>query len=398
MEKNTQTDQVISYVYIHVPFCLRKCSYCSFFSIEFSKEASARFVKYIIKEINLFKQKYCIKPKTIYFGGGTPSLLTSEQINSIISQFGITEMEEITLECNPVNIDDKFANELTTTPINRISLGAQSFLYSELKILERLHKADEISNAYKILRDHGYKNISLDLIYGLPNQTIKDVEFSLDKIIQLDPEHISTYCLSLEKDVPLFSRVDQIPTDEKVAEFYYLIRNKLISAEYEHYEISNFAKKGFISKHNMCYWNDEQYLGLGPSAAGYLNLSSKSDCHPEPFGTAQDRLSRRIDCLIRYNNTANLEEHYIMLDEDKIMTDITILNDDDHEKEFIFLGLRKASGLNLEEFENKFETDFTEKYERVIHKFRNLLEINNEKIKLKPEAYFISNEIFSEFM
>ncbi|RLC54984.1 MAG: coproporphyrinogen III oxidase family protein, partial [Candidatus Cloacimonadota bacterium] len=205
MGKNSQADQVINYVYIHVPFCLRKCSYCSFFSVGFSKEASNRFVKYLIKEINLFKQKYSIKPKTIYFGGGTPSLLTTAQINLIISQFDISETEEITLECNPVNITNGFAKELKSTQIDRISLGAQSFLDEELKILGRLHKADEIGNACKILRDHEYKNISLDLIYGLPNQTKKDVEFSLDEMIKLDPEHISTYCLSLEKDVPLFS-------------------------------------------------------------------------------------------------------------------------------------------------------------------------------------------------
>ena len=373
MEKNTEADQVISYVYIHVPFCLKKCNYCSFFSVKFSKEASTIFVKYLIKEINLFKQKYNIKPKTIYFGGGTPSLLTAEQINSIVSQFDISETEEITLECNPVNVDDKFVNELIATQVNRISLGAQSFLDKELKILGRLHGADEIGNSYKLLLDHGYKNISLDLIYGLPNQTKKDVEFSLDEIIKLNPEHISTYCLSLEKDVPLFSKIDQIPSDEKVADFYHLIRDKLISTGFEHYEISNFAKSGFESKHNLCYWNDEHYLGFGPSAAGYIGN-------------------------IRYTNLANFKEYYKMLDENKIMMNKTILQKDDHEKEYIFLGLRKTAGLDLEEFENKFDTNFTKKYSLIIHKFQNLLDVNNRTIKLKPEAYFISNEIFSEFM
>lgn len=391
MGKNTQTDQVISYVYIHVPFCLRKCSYCSFFSVNFSKEASSKFVKYLIKEINLFKQKYCIKPKTIYFGGGTPSLLAAGQINLIISQFDISKVEEITLECNPVNINNEFAEGLTSTPINRISLGAQSFLDKELKALGRLHKADEIRNAYKILRDHGYKNISLDLIYGLPNQTKEDVEFSLDEIIKLDPEHISTYCLSLENDVPLFNRVDQIPADEKVADFYYLIRNKLVSAGFDHYEISNFAKTGFESNHNLCYWNDDHYLGFGPSAAGYLN-----NCHPE----CPDEIGmyRRIENLERYTNPNNLDKYYKMLDKNKIMIDKIILSNDDHEKEYIFLGLRKAAGLNLEDFKNKFETNFTKKYDKAIHKFNKLLDINSKIIKLKSEAYFISNEIFSEFM
>ena len=395
MGKNTQTDQVISYVYIHVPFCLKKCSYCSFYSVGFSKKASSRFVKYLIKEINLFKQKYQIKPKTIYFGGGTPSLLTTGQIISITSQFDISETKEITLECNPININNGFVDNLKTTQINRISLGAQSFLDEELKILGRLHKADEIRNAYKILRAYRYNNISLDLIYGLPNQTKEDVEFSLDEIIKLDPEHISTYCLSLENDVPLFARVDQIPADEKVADFYYLIRNKLVSAGFDHYEISNFAKTGFESNHNLCYWNDENYLGFGPSAAGYLN-----DCHPEcsdEIGMYR-RINDEENIIYRYTNTANIEGYYKMLDGNKIMMDETILNNDDHEKEYIFLGLRKAAGLDLEEFENKFKTDFTKKYDKVLHKFNNLLEINERTIKLKSEAYFISNEIFSEFM
>ncbi|MDA3813194.1 MAG: radical SAM family heme chaperone HemW [Candidatus Cloacimonetes bacterium] len=395
MGKNTQADQVIRYVYIHVPFCLRKCSYCSFYSVNFSLEACGRFVKYLIKEINLFKQKYCIKPKTIYFGGGTPSLLTAEQINSIVSQFDISIVEEITLECNPVNINDEFVNELKTTKINRISLGAQSFIDKELRILSRLHKADKIESGYKILRDHGYNNISFDLIYGLPNQTKKDVEYSLAEMIRLDPEHISTYCLSLGKEVPLFSHNDQIPNDERVSDFYYLIRNKLISTGYEHYEISNFAKEGFISNHNICYWNDKYYLGFGPSAAGYLN-NYYSEC-PDEIGMYR-RINDEEKIIYRYNNSANFETYYKMLDENKIMRDKSILNEDNHEKEFIFLGLRKVSGLDLEEFENKFETDFTKKYERVIHKFRNLLEINDETIKLKLEAYFISNEIFSEFM
>ena len=390
MGKNTQTDQVISYVYIHVPFCLKKCDYCSFFSVKFYRDASQRFVTYLVKEIKLFKKKYSIKPKTIYFGGGTPSLLTAKQINLIISQFDISETEEITLECNPVNINIEFINELKTTKVNRISLGAQSFLDNELKTLGRLHKADEIGNANKILRLKKYNNISLDLIYGLPDQTKEDVELSLDKIIQLDPEHISTYCLSLENDVPLFPEIHQIPKDEKIAEFYYLIRKKLISAGYDHYEISNFAKSNCESKHNLCYWEDEHYLGLGPSAAGYLNFNSKADCHPER--------NRRRDYLIRYTNTASFETYYKMLDNDEIMMDKSIVNEEDHEKEYIFLGLRKANGIDLVEFENKFKTNFSRRYDHIIHKFQNLLEINKETIKLKPEAYFISNEIFVEFM
>ncbi|MDP8269277.1 MAG: radical SAM family heme chaperone HemW [Candidatus Tenebribacter davisii] len=373
MGKNIETDQVISYVYIHVPFCLRKCNYCSFFSVEFTEAESNKYIDHLIKEIKLFKQRYKIKPKTIYFGGGTPSLLSADQINTVISQFDLSIIEEVTLECNPVNINNKYARELTSTPVNRISLGAQSFIDAELKILGRLHNSTKIKTAYKLLRKYKFNNISLDLIYGLPSQCLQEVEFSLDEIIKLEPEHISTYCLSLEKDVPLFSRIDLIPIDGKVSDFYYFIRSKLISTGFDHYEISNFAKKNYYSKHNLCYWNDENYLGLGPSAAGYIGN-------------------------IRYNNKANLKDHYKMITENNIMLDQTILSETDHEKEYIFLGLRKAEGLNLVDFRNNFKTDFTEKYKHVVSKFNNLFYVNETDIALKPKAYFISNEIFQEFM
>jgi len=373
MGTHTQTDQMIEYVYIHVPFCLKKCSYCSFFSVEFSKEDSNKFVDFLIIEINLFKQKYTIKPKTIYFGGGSTSLLTSDQINLITSQFVISKPVEITLECNPININTQFANELIKTPINRISLGAQSFIDDELKTLGRLHNSDDVHAAFKILQEFGYKNISVDLIYSLPEQTKKEIEYSLNELIQLKPEHISTYCLSLGKDVPLYSRKTQIPSDEKIADFYYLIRNKLISTGYEHYEISNFAKKGYKSKHNSSYWNDKFYVGLGPSASGYIND-------------------------IRYNNSTDLENYYEKITKNKIMDEQTKLSKSDHEKEYIFLGLRKAQGLDLAEFNGIFKTDFRQKYMKVLDKYEKLLDINEKVIKLKPEAYFISNEIFAEFM
>ena len=366
---------LINYIYIHIPFCLRKCHYCSFYSERFASELKNKFVSYLIKEISLFKEKFKIKPLTIYFGGGTPSLLDVSDIQKIISQFDLAQIQEITLESNPKNITAKYIQKLSETPINRISLGAQSFIDSELNLLGRLHNSEQISRAFELLRNQRFENISLDLIYGLPNQKMQDVLFSLEKVIELDPEHVSLYCLSLEDSVPLYSKKHLIPEDEVIADFYDLIRTRLISSGFEQYEISNFAKRGFESKHNLCYWSDKYYLGFGPSAAGYF----------ENF---------------RYTNPADLEEYFRQIETSEVFKNFGSLSESDHEKEFIFLSLRKTKGMNLKEFQSKFDENFLKKYEKIIAKYikNKYLEINEDFIRLTPKAYFISNEIYTEFV
>ncbi|MCF7858861.1 MAG: radical SAM family heme chaperone HemW [Candidatus Cloacimonetes bacterium] len=373
MGKNSQTDQVIRFVYVHIPFCLKKCNYCSFFSEPFTKESVNKYVEYLLKEIKLFDKNFSIKPKTIYFGGGTPSLLSIEHIKKIIAQFDLKAATEITLECNPASITADFVKELSSSKVNRISLGAQSFQEKELELLSRSHKVDDITNSFKLFRESGFNNISLDLIYGLPYQTKNDLTYSLYKTIDLNPEHISTYCLSLDKKVLLYDLKNKISSDEKIAEFYYLIREKLVLNGFDHYEISNFAKKDYYSNHNYCYWDDSRYLGLGASAAGYIGN-------------------------IRYQNASKLTEYYNDICKNKIMPNQINLSKEDHEKEYIFLGLRKSEGLDLTKFNKIFKIDFLKKYQIIIQKYKNLLEINDKSIKLKIEAYFISNELFSEFM
>ncbi len=328
------------------------------------------YVSNLVQEIERQHRYFKIKPKTIYLGGGTPSLLLTAQINEIISAFGTKICEEITLECNPQNIDEKFVKNLKNTKINRISLGVQSFLDYELKTLGRLHGSEKIYSSFKLLRQAEIENISVDLIYGLPNQKQKDVEFSVEKIIQLSPEHISIYCLSLEKKVPLFDRKSQIPNDEDVSKFYYLIRKKLLKAGYFQYEISNFAKKGFESKHNLSYWNDEYYLGFGSSAASYFEKKMKVY-----------RCTNSADIASWQKNRKCVESSHKQ-----------------QEQEFIFLGLRKSEGINLLKYKNKFKKEFEAEYKKVLHKFDKNLVIKDGYLKLTPQTYFISNEIFLEFM
>ena len=371
MEEIFQTDPLIEYIYIHVPFCLKKCGYCSFYSEIFSEEVKNKYLINLTKEIKAYQSRFKIQPLTIYFGGGTPSLLQPEEIESIVQRFNTSNLIEATLEINPVSVTCECANKLKQTSINRISLGVQSVIDEELKLLDRLHNSKQVINAYDHLRTAGFTNISLDLIYGLPRQKKSDLLFSIEKFIELKPGHISTYCLSLDEDVPLFSQRALIPDDEAVSEFYYLIRKKLISAGFDQYEISNFAKKGFESKHNLCYWNDKFYLGLGPAAAGYIDL-------------------------FRYTNPANIKKYFQM----DLFQNWEQISDEDYEKEFIFLALRKTKGMNLTLFKEKFGADFRKKYSKVLEKFfkEKLLEINDNHIQLTPEAYFVSNEIFSEFM
>ena len=390
----------IDHIYIHVPFCRRKCGYCSFYSEIFSAELKQKFLSNLQQEIILFQKEFYLKPKTIYFGGGTPSLLAGTEINLILQNFDLSEIQEITLEANPINITKKYADEIFQTPINRLSLGIQSFLDKELKLLGRLHDAKQAENAFQILRKNDFQNISLDLIYGLPKQTKNDLLFSLEKFIEFNPEHVSTYCLSLEKDVPMFPQKTAIPPDEMVSGFYYLIRDKLLAAGYLQYEISNFAKPGFGSKHNLCYWNDKFYLGLGAAASGYIEVFHPA-CHVEELRRWER--SGRIQGkkkIIRYSNPADLKEYFRQIERKQICSNPEEIDPETHEKEYVFLALRKTKGLDIIEFRKKFAVNFLEKYKLIIEKYRrqNLLEIEGDFVKLTPSACFISNEILSEFV
>ncbi len=375
-----QQKPVVEHIYIHVPFCLKKCGYCSFFSVPYSDKGREDYFQSLIHEISLFKRLYSLNPKTIYFGGGTPSLLSVGMLKKILTLLVPSNSAEIILEANPSTISQEFAYDIASVEINRVSLGAQSMDQAELKLLGRIHNVNQVKEVMGFLRKAGFDNISLDLIYGLPNQKLSDVEFSLNELIALKPQHISTYCLSLEKDVPLYSCLNEIPKDKIVAEFYNAIREILLKAGFEHYEISNFCRLGKESQHNSSYWDDKSYLGLGPAAAGYIanftNIAYK-----------------------RYNNPASLADYTKLIDADKLMAESETLTESQHESEFIFLQLRKTKGIDLVKFMDTFGFSFVDKYKDKIQKFQNLglMKQKNGFCFLTPTAYFISNEIMSEF-
>lgn len=373
MEPYLQDNKVIEYVYIHIPFCLKKCNYCSFYSGKFSKLKKDKFLTLLLKEIELYHNSLTIKPLTIYFGGGTPSLLSPEELQSIIKCFDTSKIKEITIEANPLNLTKNYIEQLARTQINRISLGTQSFIDKELKLLSRKHNKNHNIETFSYLRKNGFENISLDLIYGLPQQKISDSLYSVAKIIKLQPEHISLYCLSLKENAALNKCKDKIPPDDDVAFFYYKARRLLLENGYQHYEISNFSNKGYASRHNSAYWQDKFYLGLGAGASGYINH-------------------------MRYKNPENLDKYAENIAAKKTFPNKTLLSATEHQKEYIILALRTTKGINKKVFKQKFTIDFEEYFVKLLEKYKSYFIISKDSIKLHPDAYFISNEILSEFV
>ena len=367
---------MLSYIYIHVPFCLTKCGYCSFYSEKFSLLAKRDYLDTLKQEIVNYSAEYKLSPKTIYFGGGTPSLLSPSELAEILSWFNcdLTGVE-ITLETNPITITSKYVEELAKTDVNRVSLGIQSYIDKDLHYLGRKHKQSTIKSYITLLRDGGFTNISGDLMYGLPNQTLSDLETVLDRYLDLDLDHISIYCLSLDEDVPLYKDIKQLPDDDTIAEMYSKITTKLQAGGLRQYEISNFSKEGKESAHNLAYWLQSDYLGLGAGA----------------FGTIGN---------VRYNNSESLTEWRERVYKRELMSNREILTELDLQNEYLMLHLRLNSGLDTELFEEKFGIDILTSRKVVIEKFLNLglLEITKNRVSLTAKSRFISNYIISELM
>lgn len=355
-------------VYIHIPFCKSKCNYCSFIS----------FPAIEMKKIYLNALEFEIKThykgeklNTLYFGGGTPSLLTSNEFKRFIELFNITPNTEITTELNPENITLKYMEKLSETQINRISFGCQTFDNDILKIIGRRHNASDVENAVKYAKNVGFNNISLDFIYGLPTQTLSGFENDLKRATALDIEHISLYGLKIEENCFFFNNPPKnIPSDDAQADMYLKAIETL--KDFEHYEISNFSKIGFNSKHNLNYWNNNNYYGFGIAAHGYENN-------------------------VRYFNTSNLQKYINM--PTKHESEHKLTKQEQLEEE-IFLGFRKTSGINVENINKKFNINFRKKYYDILKKHIEYKYISETKtgFALTTKGILISNIILSEFL
>jgi oxygen-independent coproporphyrinogen III oxidase len=271
--------QPIRHLYVHIPFCARICPYCAFYKELLDRSQTNRFCQAIVREVQQQAKNRQLRPSTIYFGGGTPTALTIGQLESVLGvfhdQLDLSQLTEWTMEANPGSVSARKASVLRRCGVNRISLGVQSWDDELLKLLGREHNAGQAQQSFRILRAAGFSNINIDLMFGLPGQTIQQWQATLEKTISLQPEHISTYCLTYEEDTEFFlrqSRGEFRENSDADAEFFEMTMSILESTGYEHYEISNYARPNFSSTHNRAYWAGKNYLGIGPSAFSTVGM------------------------------------------------------------------------------------------------------------------------------
>ena len=383
-------------LYIHIPFCKQKCQYCDFKSYAGKEKFIDTYIRWLefelkgVGEGNRLDYENNLDDlavvKSIYIGGGTPSFIDGKYIEEILSianeYYTVDDNAEITIEVNPGTIDkDKFETYLRSG-INRISIGLQSTHNRLLKELGRIHTYQDFLNTYNLARNVGFKNINVDLMLGLPNQSLQDLEESLKEIIKLNPEHISVYSLIIEEGTPFYDKLEMneivLPDDELERKMYWVTKKELENAGYIHYEISNFAKPGFESKHNLSCWNQEEYIGIGVAAHSYTNN-------------------------VRYSNIDSIEEYIKNYEEDN-ETDNFVFHEKQTKiskmKEFMMLGLRKIQGIRIQDFKNKFGENPIYLYRKELEKLVNegLLEIDGDVIKLTNKGIDLANLVWEEFV
>ena len=370
-------------VYVHIPFCKQKCYYCDFISYANRDNMIKQYVNAVKKEIRM--QKISSEINTIYIGGGTPSYIDCKYIKEILEEIKkkkVLKKAEITIEVNPGTVTSEKLKCYKQSGINRLSIGLQCTQDDLLKQIGRIHNFEQFLETYKMARDVGFKNINVDLMLGLPNQRIKDLKESLEKIIELNPEHISVYSLIVEDNTPIANKIEnhelELPDEETERNMYWYVKNTLELNGYKHYEISNFAKEGYESKHNMNCWNQQHYVGFGVSAHSYRDIC-------------------------RYSNTDDINE-YIKnvkagkLERNRIIHEIQ--KEDDTKKEFMLLGLRKIDGVSISDFKNRFRDNPIYLYRNQLNKLvnENLLVVNDDYIKLTSKGIDLANLVWEEFV
>jgi oxygen-independent coproporphyrinogen-3 oxidase len=385
-------------IYIHIPFCERKCTYCNFNTTDFFEDLAARYIEAVSKEIKYQGEALCkngekIAVDTIFFGGGTPSIVESAQLEKLIeachSSFQIAEDSEITIEINPSTFTRRKLEDWRAAGINRASVGVQSFKDSELVTLSRTHDASLARLTFESLRESGFQNISLDLIAGLPEQTLDDWQFNLHEALKLRPEHLSLYLLEVKEGTQLYSQIKRgqrpRPDDDLAGEMYKMICNAISAAGYEQYEISNFALisktndsdvSPFRSKHNMKYWVGAPFYGMGCGAHSY------------------DGQARWVNIL--------KTESYIdsVASSGYAIGEFRELSDEDRAAEALFMGLRLREGIDLNEFRAVYGLDVMARYGSDLARIfdAGLVEIINDRLRLTEQGMLLSNEVFIAFV
>lgn len=360
-------------IYIHIPFCKSKCPYCDFYSFKPDEAQKDSYLKAVLRYLEENKSQIKTPVDTVYFGGGTPSFFGSERIKKVIDcikeNYNLVS-PEITVECNPSSVSDEFFRVLSEAGVNRISMGMQSAVDIERKALGRLSDKDEVRNAITLAKNNSIDNISLDIMLGVPGQTMESLDESIDFLLSADIQHISAYILKIEEGTPFYKMQNELtlPDEDTVCEMYLHTVKRLREKGFQQYEISNFSKEGFESRHNLHYWRTEEYLGIGPSAHSFLN-------------------GKRFYFERNFNSFLSCP---------------TIIYDGDggNEEEYIMLALRLSEGFSKEKFKERFGaypdmTIFEKAKELQKHR---LVKTDGETISLTPEGFLISNSIIGKLL
>jgi oxygen-independent coproporphyrinogen-3 oxidase len=375
-------------VYLHIPFCAARCHYCNFATGGYESALAERYVAAIETEIRTapHHKRFDLHREvdTVYLGGGTPTTLSPQQLSGILSAcrevYLVADDAEVTIEANPGSVSSEYLSELRSIGINRLSFGVQSFNDHELEMIGRIHNADEARHAVALAREAGFDNVSLDLIAGLPEQSITGWRYNVEQALELEPDHLSVYLLELYKDAPLLHRIERgelHAVDEQISiDSYFILVDEAERRGYEHYEISNWAKPGRESRHNLKYWTGAPYWAFGVSAAGY------------------DRASR-------WSNTRNIHEYLERVEDGASpVNEHTELTDDDRQSEALFLQLRLKSGVDLQRHEAEFGVDVLRRYASDLDRLNEagLIEVSDGALRISRAGTVLANEVFAVFV
>lgn len=376
-------------IYIHIPFCKSKCYYCDFISYTNKCSQIEEYIQKVMEEMKQYDlSNYNVT--TIYIGGGTPSFIDGKYIKQLLQELkrkllnNETKLEdmEITIEINPGTITKEKLEQYQESGVNRISIGLQSTNDDLLKQIGRIHNYRQFLEAYEWVKEIGFENINIDLMIGLPNQTIQDIKQTLEEIKRLNPNHVSVYSLIVEEGTKIEERINsgklQLPEEELERQMYWYVKNTLELNGYQHYEISNFAKKGKESKHNMNCWEQKEYIGLGVAAHSYINH-------------------------VRFSNTSKMEEYIENMNNANNQKNVTIEEEqtlEDKKKEYMLLGLRKIDGVSIQKFKEKYMDNpiflFRKELKKLVEE--NLLEIDGDFIRLTNKGIDLANLVSEEFV
>ena len=369
-------------IYVHIPFCKRKCIYCDFFSLACSTAVMDRYVAAVVKEAGMRSGELGDKLSTLYVGGGTPSLLNKEQFCTLIDglrrMLDFSALQEFTAEVNPDDVTPELMRFYKEKSVNRVSMGIQSFDDNDLRFINRRHTAQQAQDAVEVIRQSGIQNISIDLIYGIPGQSLETWERNVTKAILLGVHHISAYCLSYEEGTPLWhirerGEVQEV-TEELTVRMYETLVERLHTAGFVHYEISNFALPGFESKHNSSYWDGTPYLGLGAAAHSFNGKAERS-----------------------YNPT-DLERYMNSMETGHLPCERESLSQAEQHDEMVMLALRTARGLDVAELERRFGRECAESFRVKAGTFlkSGALQCEGSIYTLTRKGVMVSNDVISE--